>query len=309
MEKIAIFGGGNGARTMAADMALAGNDVSLFELSRFKNKIQKILQTKTIQLTGVGTRGGAKLATISTSKEDLGEIMHDADYIMFVMPSLGHQTFAKLCASHLEEDQTVVLWPGNFGTLELAKTFKDLKVNKPLRLAEASTLPYATRKVGPNEVNLHSYATKVLISAFPPQYTSDILAELKKFFHMLEPAKNIAEVALSNPNPILHPTATILNAGRIEYSNGNFFIYKEGITHSVQEVVKAVYSEFMKVGNALGVKPLDYVDADFEWNESIMGLAFPSGLENIQGPFNLHADRYVTEDVPWGSFRLLRSVS
>lgn len=300
MEKVVILGGGNGARTMAAEMSLADYEVSLFELPKFKSNIQKILQTKTIELKGVGREGKAKLNMVSTKEEEVGEILKGADFIMFVMPSFGHGTFARLCAEHLQKDQTIVLWPGNFGTLEIAKIYADLKEKTNIRLAEANTLPYATRQAGPQKVHLHSYATKVLLAALPSKDTTEIVAELKDFFHMLEPAANVAEVALSNPNPILHPPATILNAGRIEYSKGDFFVYREGITSSVQETVKAVHKEFMAVGEALGVEPLDYMDADFEWNESIMGLAFPTGLEKIQGPFNLDTDRYVTEDVPWG---------
>lgn len=297
MKKIAILGGGNGAHTMAAEMALAGYEVNMFELPKFREKIEKVLRTKTIELEGAGRKGKAKLNVVSTKIE---EVIPSADFIMFTLPSFGHEPLAELCAKHLEKDQTIVLWPGNFGTLEVAKIFKDMGVKTKFKLAECSTLPYATRLQEPGKVQLHSYATKVLISAFPAKDTPGIISELKDFFPMLEPARNIAEVALSNPNPILHPPAAILNTGGIEYSKGNFYVYVEGITHSVQEVVKAVHREFMMVGNALNVKPIDYNESDFESSESIMKIAFPAGLREIRGPFNLNSDRYVTEDVPYG---------
>jgi len=297
MEKVAILGGGHGAHTMAAEMALAGYEVNMFELPKFKDKFEKVLSTKTVELVGAGRKGKAKLNVVSTKIE---EVIQGVDFIMLVMPSFGHKPFAELCAKQLEENQTIVLWPGNFGTLEISKLFKDMGVKTKFKLAESSTLPYATRLVRPGRVHLHSYATTVLLSAFPAKDTPEIVSQLKDLFPMLQPARNIAEAALSNPNPILHPPAAILNTGRIEYSKGNFYVYVEGITRSVQEVVKAIHKEFMVVGKALNVKPIDYKESDFESSESIMGIAFPTGLGDIQGPFNLSSDRYVTEDVPHG---------
>ncbi len=296
-KRVAVLGGGNGAHTMAAEMALAGYEVNMFELPKFRDKIEKVLNTKTIQIEGVGRKGEAKLNVVSTKIED---VIRGVDFIMYTLPSFAHKPFAELCARHLEENQTLVLWPGNFGTLEIAKIFREMNVKTKFKLAECSTLPYATRLSGPGQAHLHSYATKVLFSAFPATDTTEIFSQLKDFFPMLQPARNIAEVALSNPNPILHPPATLLNAGRIEYSKGNFHVYVEGITKSVQEVVKAIHREFMMTGGALNVKPMDYEKSDFESSECIMNIAFPTGLRDIQGPFNVHTDRYVTEDVPYG---------
>ena len=33
-----------------------------------------------------------------------------------------------------------------------------------------------------------------------------------------------------NMNPIMHPAGILMNAGRIEYSKGDFYFYKEGVT-------------------------------------------------------------------------------
>ena len=51
-KKIAVLGGGNGAHTMAAEFALKGHTVNLYEMPQFKNNMKKVFETKTIHLQG-----------------------------------------------------------------------------------------------------------------------------------------------------------------------------------------------------------------------------------------------------------------
>ena len=79
--------------------------------------------------------------------------------------------------------------------------------------------------------------------------------------------------AFNNPNPIVHPPASLLNTGRIEYSNGDFYMYNEGITESVALAIRAVYDESCEVAKALGFEMLEYRDIDFRTKTSIMGVS------------------------------------
>ena len=105
-------------------------------------------------------------------------------------------------------------------------------------------------------------------------------------------------------NPIVHPAGVLLNAGRIEYSEGEFFFYGEGVTHSVCRLIYAIDNERLEIATALGLT-LDPVDKAFSaagfgpegdlWttiNESKM-------LTQLKAPGNLDS-RWITEDVPYG---------
>ena len=71
---IAVLGGGNGAHMMAADMKLRGHDVRLFEMPQFKSNIQKLFDTKTIDVVGT-LKGKAVLDVVILNKQPtfLGE--------------------------------------------------------------------------------------------------------------------------------------------------------------------------------------------------------------------------------------------
>ena len=51
--KIAVMGGGNGSHTIAADLTLKGLSVNMFEMEQFAASMQKVFETKEIEMTGV----------------------------------------------------------------------------------------------------------------------------------------------------------------------------------------------------------------------------------------------------------------
>jgi opine dehydrogenase len=104
--------------------------------------------------------------------------------------------------------------------------------------------------------------------------------------------------------PLLHPAGCLLNAGRIERSHGEFFMYEEGMTPSVVRVIEALDQERIQIGKHLEIDLPTAVDMMVEsaygprgtlW-ESLNGSA---GLTPVKGPPSLD-NRYVTEDIPYG---------
>jgi hypothetical protein len=45
-----------------------------------------------------------------------------------------------------------------------------------------------------------------------------------------------------------------MNAGKIEYWDGGFYFYNEGVTTSVLLAIEVVYKERMRIGKGLGCK-------------------------------------------------------
>ena len=95
-----------------------------------------------------------------------------------------------------------------------------------------------------------------------------------------------------------------MNAGRIEYSRGEFYFYDEGVSPSVAKVIMHVDDERRAIGQALGY---DLIPANEAFHQAGFG---PRGdlwatingslmLTRLKAPGNLES-RWLSEDIPYG---------
>jgi opine dehydrogenase len=207
--------------------------------------------------------------------------------------------------------------PGSAGSLEFARIFRQKKVKKEVILAESTTLPYGARLKGPGHVSLFINALVLPTGIFPSQRTPEVIPKLKRFYPVITPAKDVLEAAINNPNPIVHPVATLLSATRIEHSKGEFYLYAEGMTPAVARAFESLNEERLAICKAMGYKLYHWDNLEFkdyllgeteeECRYRILNTSMDScfGKDGIyagmkmKGPEHLK-DRYVTEDVPYG---------
>lgn len=316
MEKdlVAVLGGGNGGHAVAANLSLAGFKVNFFELPQFADSFEKVLRTKEIQIQGVSVDGVAKLNLAST---DIRQTIKNAEIIFVITPAFGHKAMAEVCAPFVQDGQIIVLMPGSGGSLEFINIFKEKKVKREITFAESCTLPYGSRLKGPGHVSVLINAVILPTGVFPSRKTEQVIPKLKQIYSMIIPAKDVLEAAINNPNPIVHPVATLLNAARIEHSKGEFYLYAEGMTPAVARTYESLNQERLSICKVLGYKLYHWDNLEFkDYNlgeteeecryrilNTSMDAAFGkdgiyAGIK-MKGPEHLK-DRYVTEDVPYG---------
>jgi len=313
-KPIAIVGAGNGGQAAAADLTLAGFKVNLYQLPQFEREFEVIEQKKEIVLEGVGRTGTARLNKATT---DIADALEGVEIVLVIVPAFGHATIARLCAPYLRDGQVVALLPGTGGTLEWHKILARLGVKAEIVLAESCTLPYGARLVESGRVTIFIEALIVPTGVFPSKRTDEVITKLQELYPSIIPCTNVLEAALNNANPIVHPAATLLNIGRIEYPGGDFYLYKEGMTPAVARVYEKLNEERIAICDKLGLKLHHWDNLDFRGYElgdtleevrarilnTSMDAAF--GKEAIdagckmKGPGSMQ-DRYVTEDVPYG---------
>ena len=316
MEKdlVAVLGGGNGGHAVAANLALAGFKVNFFELPQFAESFERVLRTKEIRIEGVSIDGTAKLnlATI-----DIQQAIKDAEVIFVITPAFGHKTMAEVCAPFVQDGQIIVLMPGSGGSLEFVKIFKQKKTRREIIFAESCTLPYGARLKGSGHVSVLIHAIVLPTGVFPSKKTNEVIPKLKQFYPTIMPATDVLEAAINNPNPIVHPVATLFSATRIERSRGEFYLYAEGMTPSVARAFESLNDERLSICKALVYKLYHWDNLEFKnYNlgeteeecryrilNTSMDAAFGkdaiyAGIK-MKGPVNLK-DRFVTEDVPYG---------
>jgi opine dehydrogenase len=301
MEKIAVLGAGNGGHACSADLSLKGYTVNLYELPRFKANIESIAKQGGIE---IHDEKGVRFAKLNKVTIEIKEAIEDVDLILITVPAFAHKQFAEVCIPYLKDGQIVVYLGKGGGTLEFAKVMREMNVKKDILLGEANTLPYAARIIKPGSVRVFVKVKKLFIAALPAKNNQELFNFLKDLYPSVTLMSNVLETILNDVNAVLHPAPSILNAGRIEYSKGEFYIYKEGMTPSVINVIKAVDDERLAVVKALGFKQIPFEKLFPEIGFSAEGtleevVTHVYGAEGMKSPGSLQG-RYITEDLPYG---------
>jgi opine dehydrogenase len=298
--RFTVIGAGHGGKAMAAHLALLGFPTVLF--NRSAERIAAIRELGGIDLESYpgGPTGFAKLVFATSN---IGEAITDANVIMVVVPSSAHADIAKACAQHIKDGQTIILHPGRTcGAIEFAKILRDEGCLSDVTIAEAETFIYASRSDGPAQAHIFRIKEAVPLAALPAVRTKQVLDTIHEAYPQFIDGVNVLQTGLNNMGAIFHPALTLLNAGWIEATHGDFQFYIDGVTPSVARVLEALDRERVTVASSLGIRARTAV----EW----LKLAYDSegedlrdAIQNQQGYYGIKAPatlshRYIFEDVP-----------
>lgn len=302
MKKISILGAGNGGQALAGHLASLGYEIVLFEHPEFIRNVEKIQITKQIKLSGHLDLTGE----IERLTSDPEEAVSGADIIYFAAPAFAQRPILEMAAPYLENGQTIVLIPGNFGSLTFSKWLSDNNYDIDISIIETDTLPYACRMVEPGNIDIWGMKEYISAAALPSTSTEKSLEDISAAFPVpLVKAPNVIAIGLYNTNMILHCPTMVMNAGRIETSNGNFSFYKDGMSPSVCKVMEEMDQERIAVGKALGI-PLLSTEDDMKQIYGLEGNSLREVILNNPVYCNHGMDapkkllhRYLEEDVPF----------
>ena len=298
--KVAVMGGGNGSHTIAADLALKGLTVNMFEMEQFAASMQKVFETSEIEISGVAGHGKATLNLVTT---DIEAAISNVEVIFIPLPGFTISAYGRLLAPHLTEDQIIVIMPGTLAALEFRETLRDSGNLKPIVITETGGLPFATRLIAPGKVKTFHIRSVCALAAIPGNKGRMVFEKIKNLYPFAL-KETVIETGLGHLTPLLHPAGCLLNAGRIERSHGEFYMYEEGMTPSVVRVIESLDRERMRIGQRLGIDLPSGVDMMVESGYGPRGTLWESlngsaGLTPVKGPDSLE-NRYVTEDIPFG---------
>jgi opine dehydrogenase len=300
-DSLTVLGGGNTAFAVAANLTLAGGRVTLGELPAFRSMIEPIQATRQITLDGVAHRGTARIHQVTT---DFAEALAANDLVLLIVPAYAHKAFAEACAPHLSREHIVVLMPGTLGSLEFVLVVRECGAPAGVVVAETDTAPYVCRKVSPTAAHVWGVVTRLGLGVFPAAQSERVRARLEPLFPGVTIYPHVLACGLAAMNPVVHPAGVLLNAGRIEYSRGDFYFYEEGVTPGVCRLIEAVDHERRAVARALGVDLRPVAEAfhaagfgpDGDLWAAINGSRM---LTQLRAPGVLDS-RWLLEDVPYG---------
>lgn len=305
VKKVAILGAGNGGITAAADLKQKGFDVSLFEMPEFALNLEEIKRKGGILLEEPNGESFQEVQEVTTNIE---EAINGAQIIMLIVPGFAIETFAELLAPVVSENQIILLnGAAAMGCVRFINKAKELGIHKPFKIAETNSLTYGTRAF-PDEarVELSLRVKKIFLAAYPKQLTEEICTVCSQIYDCFVPAENIWHTTLENGNPEVHPGPCLLNAGRIDFSNGEFWLYREGITKHTVKVLRAIEAERIQIGKAFGFSLENAVQSRarrgyFSNEKDDLQTLFNTSevFTQIKGPTSI-TSRYFTEDISNG---------
>jgi len=300
--KVAVLGSGSGGCAVAADFALKGHAVYMFDFKEFDRNINAIIEKGGIVVEG----DLSGFAQIAYAGHDIEKVITAADLIMVVAPAFSTQPFAEVAKDYIQKGQRVVICPGSCGgsLIFINALGLDLE-DKSVIVSETSTLPYACRIIEPGEVHVYlKLIGGVYLAAIPSKCTEEILRDIYEVYPSITPAKNVLQTILQNANPVIHPAVTLLNAASIERTKGDFYFYEDGAMPSVGRLIESVDKERIEIGKKLGIEILadpviGKLQGYMQEENYETGYRKANGFKGIKAQDQLD-HRYLNEDVGYG---------
>lgn len=287
--KIAILGGGNGACAAAADLSEKGHEVRWWRRNAAALAERLVLKDA----------DGERPVQVAKRCTEIDEAVRGAELVFMPDPAFTQADNARRLAPHLAEDQVVFLAPGTFGAYLMRST-----IGKGA-FAETGTLPWLTRRHGPDTAAITARATRLPTGVFPARRSAEALAVIRKAFPAIEPVEDALSAALMNAGPVIHPPLILMNAGPLEHFE-RWDIHNEGTQPSIRRVTDALDAERIAARRALGYAAPHFPLADHyrsDGDEWMYGRRVHKKLTDSKDwreRIVLTEHRYMREDVEHG---------
>lgn len=299
-KKFAVIGAGHGGKAMAAHLALMGFKVSLY--NRTASHIEVIKKRGGIELDGAEgvPHGFGKLERVTSN---ISDAIRNVPVIMVVLPSSAHAEIAAAMAPYLRKGQIIVLHPGRTcGALEFSKVIRDAGCKADVTIAEAETFIYAARSDGPAAARIFRIKEAIPLAALPATRTQLVLDAINEAYPQFIDGVDVLNTSLNNMGAIFHPALTLLNAGWIEATHGDYQFYIDGVTPSVARMLEVLDRERVTVASALGIRArtaLEWLKLAYDTDGEDLHEAIHNqpGYYGIKAPPTLN-HRYLFEDIP-----------
>ena len=296
---ITVIGMGNAGTTIGADLSNKGHKVTLLKTSHkmHNDHYERLLKERTVHVDDLSNSYDAKIDLVT---DDYDLAIKGADVIIIFVQTNYHETVIKQIVPHLSDGQCVIIEPGYLSTcFFLNNTSKDITI------IEAESSPIDCRITQPGTVKVLFKNVMNPFGVYPKRKRGEAVEILDKLGYPFLITKNVIEAALHNPNLIVHTVGAIFSIPRIEYSKGNYWMYREVFTPHVWNLVEELDNEKMSILQKLGCEKMPYVEAcklrnSKDSNANALDV-FKEYAQN-SSPFgpSVPDSRYITEDVPQG---------
>lgn len=298
--KITIAGIGNAGTTVAADLTLKGHEVTLLKTSNsmHNDHFKHLLETKKVVINENGLQ---QIVSIHNVTDNFEAAFKDVELIIIYIQTNYHKQLIEKIIPYLNGGESILIEPGYLSTAFFIPYCKE----KNLTIIEAESSPIDCRIINPGEVDVLFRNVRNPIGIYPSNKEIETMNMLSSLNYNFIKTNSVIEAALHNPNLIVHTIGAIMSIPRIEYTSGEYWMYKEVFTPSVWNIVEMLDSEKMDILSSLGYERISYVEAckfrnSEDRNKDALTVFFDYAQNSSpKGPSKVNS-RYITEDVPEG---------
>lgn len=261
--KIAVLGVGNVGIAEAADLTTKGHEVTLIKTSSIKSEVFERLQKKEnkVLLKDHDRYHEAKIKGVTN---DITAIS-TADIVLITIQSTYYEELVKRICAYLRGSQIVICTSDYMSSFYFAKHCEDLPT-----IAE-TTGPYIEGRIDLDDIKdevVFRVGCRLNIcplSLFNSNGNeNEIMDQLHNVFKGYRRKYSTIEAAMLNPNMVLHTVGSVMSLSRIEYSKGDFCMYREAYSRENQATLNIMFQlddEKKKVLSSLGQKPIGILEA------------------------------------------------
>lgn len=299
--KIAILGAGNGGSTVAADLSLRGHEVFLIKTSDSLHDahFNHLVETGgEITMLEKGKEKHARIAHVTRELSQLAE----AEIIIVYIRTDYHEALIQRIIPFLKPSHIVLFNPGYLSTAYMLKH----GAPQDLTIIEAESSFIDCRISTPGVVQVGFRNVRNPLSIFPFSNASFAQGKLSALGYSFVYRSSVVQVALHNPNLIVHTVGAIMSIPRIENTKGDYCMYHEVFTPSVWRILEALDKEKMDVMEKLRFSRVSYAEAcRFRNSDSLtrdpiaVFKEYAAMPTRAKGPTSVDS-RYIEEDVQEG---------
>ncbi len=263
-NRIAVLGGGDDARLLAALSLSEGAEVTLF--SAYGKELEALRQGSGISIRGAGPVGSYQVdrqsaPSVRTTAE-LDAAVADAQVIFLTGPVHKQRTYAMVLADHLSDGQVLVLANGrSLSALEAAWSLRIGGCTADITIVEVQGLPYWISSEG-SVLNLTDRAS--VAAATLPSDRGAVIEGLTKFLPNLEAHQNVVSSGFSDGSaavefPVLLMQGVALSSSAIKVPMGGKPLpenenFRALIGPEQEAVIGELVAERASVASAFGVR-------------------------------------------------------
>ena len=334
-KPIAVLGAGGVGKPIAADSALAGAKVRIWDQEDFAKttlkNIERGIDIEGEQLSYFNFRRNGR-GFVELASTDMADVVKGAGIVCIATVALAHEKLFRQLIPLLEDGQVIHIIPDNYGTLLLRKMMREAGCTKKVIIGGWCTSPYGARVridggVTMNRVNVVNRCT-VLRGAALPDTDTEVFLESAQYLpafdavltgHGFVAADTVLDTNFSNANPVIHVPAAVLGAAVMQnfesvlgHKLQDYGFYAHALCPAMAEVMAEFWEEEKRIVAALGVGICHVAYEEFFSRSSMygheyMGPDYKVPFEAFStksiggGPFSLET-RFLTEDVPVGCY-------